>query len=151
MKTNNEEKAREIADNVAEETDYKRTAAYEAAMQMAEWKDAQRRTPPDDTTEGFVHLVIGEVVCHETEVERQLEQGKAFAECNKTVFDVAMAVAKFYDEQLQLRMDAYKRERKALVENKELRERNDALKRQLAESNKQIMIYSHKLRKYEND
>lgn len=41
MKTNNETKAREIADNVAQETDYKSTAAYEAAMQMAEAKDRQ--------------------------------------------------------------------------------------------------------------
>jgi hypothetical protein len=54
----------------------------------------------DDTTEGFIHIIIGEVACHETELARQIEQGKAFAEHNKTVYDVAMAVAKFYDEQL---------------------------------------------------
>lgn len=73
-------------------------------------------------TEQFIHLVIGEVLCHETDVARQLEQGKSFAEHNKTVFDVAMAVAKFYQEQLDLRMDAYARERKALAEIEKLKE-----------------------------
>ena len=72
--------------------------------------------------ECFIHLVIGEVVCHETDVARQLEQGKSFAEHNKTVFDVAMAVAKFYKEQLDLRMDAYERERKALAEIEKLKQ-----------------------------
>ena len=37
----NEQKAREFADNAAQETDYKRSAAYEAAMQMAQYKDRQ--------------------------------------------------------------------------------------------------------------
>ena len=97
----------------------------------------------------FIYLMIGEVCCHETETERQYQQGKAFAEHNKSVFDVAMAVVKFYDEQLQLRMDAYARERKALAENKELRESNAALKRQLDESNKQIGIYAKKVRNLE--
>jgi len=54
----------------------------------------------------LIYLTIGEVVCHETDVARQLEQGKAFAECNKTVFEVAMTVAKFFDEQLAIKMDA---------------------------------------------
>ncbi|MBR4624083.1 MAG: hypothetical protein IKO56_00935 [Alphaproteobacteria bacterium] len=72
--------------------------------------------------ECFIYLVIGEVCCHESDVARQLEQGKSFAEHNKTVYDVAMAVAKFYDEQLQLRMDAYERERKALDEIAKLKE-----------------------------
>lgn len=107
--------------------------AFDAIIEMAEFKDTQRRTPSDDTTEGFVHIVIGEVACHETDLQRQIEQGKAFAESNKTVFDVAMAVAKFYDEQLQLRMDAYERERKVLAENKELRERIKHLEADLDE------------------
>ena len=71
--------------------------------------------------ECFIYLVIGEVCCHESDVARQLEQGKSFAEHNKTVYDVAMAVAKFYDEQLQMRMDAYERERKALAEIEKLK------------------------------
>lgn len=70
----------------------------------------------------FIYLMIGEVCCHETETERQYKQGKAFAEHNKSVFDVAMAVAKFYDEQLQLRMDAYARERKAIAEVEKLKQ-----------------------------
>lgn len=37
----NEQKAREFADNAAQETDYKRSAAYEAAMEMAEHKDIE--------------------------------------------------------------------------------------------------------------
>lgn len=99
----------------------------------------------------FIYLVIGEVVCHETDVARQLKQGKSFAEHNKTVFEVAMAVAKFYKEQLDLRMDAYARERKALAENKELRERNEALKCQLNESNKQIEIHAKRERELESE
>jgi hypothetical protein len=39
--TENEQKAREFADNAAQETDYKRSAAYEAATKMAEFKDRQ--------------------------------------------------------------------------------------------------------------
>lgn len=35
----NEEKAKELADYYAGETDYKETAAYDAALAMAEWKD----------------------------------------------------------------------------------------------------------------
>ena len=102
--------------------------------------------------ECFIYLTIGDVVCHENETKRQLEQGKTFAENNKSVFDVAMAVAKFYQEQLDLRMDAYARERKALVDKAtveselqrviaerdkylnfaiELGDKNEALKRQL--------------------
>lgn len=37
----NEQKAREFADNAAQETDYKRSAAYEAAMEMAKYKDIE--------------------------------------------------------------------------------------------------------------
>ena len=37
----NEEKARRIANDVAGETDYKESAAYSAAMEMAAWKDEQ--------------------------------------------------------------------------------------------------------------
>lgn len=37
----NEEKAKELADYYAGETDYLKTAAYSAAMGMAEWKDKQ--------------------------------------------------------------------------------------------------------------
>lgn len=37
----NEQKATEIANEVAQETDYKDTAAYEAAIKMAIWKDEQ--------------------------------------------------------------------------------------------------------------
>lgn len=36
-----EQKATEIANEVAQETDYKDTAAYEAAIKMAKWKDEQ--------------------------------------------------------------------------------------------------------------
>ena len=113
--------------------------------------------------ECFIHLVIGEVVCHETDVARQLKQGKSFAEHNKTVFDVAMAVAKFYKKQLDLRMDALVK--KATVESElqrvieerdkyrnfaiELGDNNSALKRQLDESNKQIEIYAKKVRNLE--
>lgn len=39
--TENEQKTREFADNAAQETDYKRSAAYEAATKMAEFKDRQ--------------------------------------------------------------------------------------------------------------
>lgn len=85
--------------------------------------------------ECFIHIVIGEVACHETDVTRQLKQGKSFAEHNKTVFDVAMAVAKFYDEQLQLRMDAYERERQALDEIAKLKE---YIKKVCAESSADI-------------
>ena len=37
----NEEKAKEFADYYADETDYKKEAAYSAAVAMAEWKDQQ--------------------------------------------------------------------------------------------------------------
>lgn len=36
----NIEKAKEFANNAAQENDYKQSAAYEAAMQMAQYKDA---------------------------------------------------------------------------------------------------------------
>lgn len=87
-------------------------------------KDTQRRTSSDDTTEGFVHIVIGEVACHETELERQIEQGKAFAESNKTVFEVAMAVAASYLEDVE---DKRARLKRLDEENDELRERIDVL------------------------
>ena len=37
----NEEKAKELANYYASETDYKETVAYDAAHAMAEWKDEQ--------------------------------------------------------------------------------------------------------------
>lgn len=37
----NEEKAKELADYYAGETDYKECAAYDAALAMAQWKDEQ--------------------------------------------------------------------------------------------------------------
>lgn len=37
----NEEKAKELAGYCAGETDYKETAAYDAALAMATWKDEQ--------------------------------------------------------------------------------------------------------------
>lgn len=37
----NEEKAKELADYYAGETDYKECAAYDAALAMAKWKDEQ--------------------------------------------------------------------------------------------------------------
>ena len=37
----NEEKAKELADYYAGETDYKECAAYDAALAMAQWKDDQ--------------------------------------------------------------------------------------------------------------
>lgn len=111
----NKQKAKEIiamsdTKQVYDIVDFKslEEALYDDLMEMAKWKDAQRRTPSDDTTEGFIHLIIGEVACHETEVERQIKQGKAFVEHNKTVFEVAMAVANFFDTQLQMKMDAIK-------------------------------------------
>jgi len=184
----NEEKAREIAKENAYEwrdQDYGDVSSeedcYESAMAMANWKDEQRRTPSDDTTEGFVHIIIGEVACHETELERQIEQGKAFAEHNNTVFEVAMAVAASYSENAEsqrqrieslniendelrnhifvldgriekLELDNHSLDQVAKVfqsdlakkdaEIKKLRESNEALKRQLDESNKQIEIYA---------
>lgn len=93
------------------------------------------KSETEANTECFIHLVIGEVVCHETDVARQLKQGKSFAEHNKTVFDVAMAVAKFYQEQLDLRMDAYARERKALAEIEKLKQ---YIKKVCAESSSDI-------------
>lgn len=97
--------------------------------------EQQIKSEKEANTECFIYLVIGEVVCHETETERQLEQGEAFAKHNKTVFDVAMAVAKFYKEQLDLRMDAYERERKALDEIAKLKE---YIKKVCAESSADI-------------
>jgi hypothetical protein len=88
--------------------------------------------------ECFIYLVIGEVCCNETDVARQLEQGESFAEHNKTVFDVAMAVAKFYEEQLDLRMDAYERERKALEDVKKLDLEKQRLKKELFNVKKQL-------------
>lgn len=38
---NNEQKAKELANYCAGETDYKESAAYSAAMEMAQWKDEQ--------------------------------------------------------------------------------------------------------------
>ena len=110
----NEQKAKEIATNEAlyGDSDNKMSA------EMAKWKDSQRRTPSDDTTEGFVHLTIGEVACHETDLQRQIEQGKAFAEHNKTVFDVAMAVATSYLEDIEGKRASLKR----------LNEENDELR-----------------------
>ena len=40
----NEEKAKEIANEVAQETDYKNTAAYEASMKMADFVIAKAET-----------------------------------------------------------------------------------------------------------
>lgn len=117
----------------------------------AEASDLKGEDVKEEDFEAFIHLTIGEVVCHETDVARQLEQGKSFAEHNKAVYDVALAVAKSYDEQLQLRMDAYAREDKALSDNKKLRERNDALKRQLDESNRQIELYAKKVKWLETE
>lgn len=37
----NEEKARRLANYFACETDYKESAAYSAAMEMAQWKDEE--------------------------------------------------------------------------------------------------------------
>lgn len=37
----NEEKAKELADYYAGETDYKECGAYDAALAMAQWKDEQ--------------------------------------------------------------------------------------------------------------
>lgn len=185
----NEQKAKEIATNEAlygdSDNNSKIDECYIAALEMAKWKDTQRRTPYDDTTEGFVHIIIGEVACHETELERQIEQGKAFAEHNKTVFEVAMAVAASYSENAEsqrqrieslnaendelrnhifvldgklekLELDNHSLDQVAKVfqsdlakkdaEIKELRERNEALKHQLDESNKQIEIYAQKVR-----
>ena len=66
--------------------------------------------------EAYVFQIIGEVICGENEVGRQLEQGKSIAESNKWLYDVAVAIAQSYDEQLCMRMDAYDRERAALAE-----------------------------------
>lgn len=117
----------------------------------AEAADLKAEAVKEEDFEAFIHLTIGEVVCHETDVARQLEQGKSFAEHNKAVYDVALAVAKSYDEQLQLRMDAYAREYKALSDNEKLRERNDALKRQLDESKLQIELYAKKVKWLETE
>ena len=38
-----EEKARELAEYFAGETDYKESAAYSSSMAMAEWKDEQHK------------------------------------------------------------------------------------------------------------
>jgi chromosome segregation ATPase len=118
----NEQKAKEIATNEAlygdSDNNSKIDECYIAALEMAKWKDSQRRTPSDDTTEGFVHLTIGEVACHETDLQRQIEQGKAFAEHNKTVFDVAMAVATSYLEDIEGKRASLKR----------LNEENDELR-----------------------
>ena len=43
----NEQKATEFANYFAGETDYKESAAYSAAMAMAEWKDNQFKTELD--------------------------------------------------------------------------------------------------------
>lgn len=83
--------------------------------------EQQIKSETEVNMECFIYLVIGEVLCHETDVAKQFHKGKAFAEHNKTVFDVATAIAKFYDEQWQLRMDAYERERNALVEIEKLK------------------------------
>ena len=106
-----------------------------AAMEMAKYKDAQHRTPSDDTTEDIVHQVIGEVACHETDLQRQIEQGSAFAEHNKTVFEVAMAVAASYLEDVEGKRARLKRLNE---ENDELRKVNDKLRFSLSEREKEI-------------
>ena len=85
--------------------------------------------------ECFIHLVIGEVVCHETDVARQLEQGKSFAEHNKTVFEVAMAVAASYLEDVEGKRARLKRLNE---ENDELRKVNDKLRFSLSERETEI-------------
>lgn len=61
----NEQKAKEIATNEAlygdSDNNSKIDECYIAALEMAKWKDTQRRTPYDDMTEGFVHIVIGDI------------------------------------------------------------------------------------------
>lgn len=97
--------------------------------------EQQIKSETEANMECFIYLVIGEVVCHETDTARQLDEGKTFAEHNKSVFDVAIAVAKFYQEQLDLRMDAYERERKALNKIAKLKE---YIKKVCAESSADI-------------
>ena len=126
----NEDKAIEILKGKKFSTigNFSYNDAFDAIIEMAKWKDAQRRTPSDDTTEGFVHIVIGEVACHETELERRIEQGKAFAESNKTVFDVAMAVAASYQ--------VYAESQRYVI--KELGNVNDKLRFSLSERETEI-------------
>lgn len=97
--------------------------------------EQQIKSETEANMECFIYLVIGEVVCHETDTAMQLEQGEAFAKHNKTVFDVAMAVAKFYKERLDMRMDAYERERKALVDKATV---ESELQRVIAERDKYL-------------
>jgi chromosome segregation ATPase len=96
-------------------------------------EDWRRRAEKAEDRALLVYLVIGEVCCHEKDVERQLTQGKFIAEHNKAIFDVAMEVAKFYEEQLDLRMDANARELKALAEIERL---NTQIKKVSEESSK---------------
>ncbi len=97
------------------------TVVLHTLLEMNKWQYYQRRTPSDDTTEGFVHQVIGEVACHETDLQRQIEQGKTFAESNKTTYDVAMAVAASYSENAESQRKTIKR----------LSEENDVLRGQI--------------------
>ena len=139
--TDNEKKAREIAVSIMSEGHIdknemcQRRDLERAAMEMAKYKDAQHRTPSDDTTEDIVHQVIGEVACHETDLQRQIEQGSAFAEHNKTVFEVAMAVAASYLEDVEGKRARLKRLNE---ENDELRKVNDKLRFSLSEREKEI-------------
>jgi uncharacterized protein YPO0396 len=107
-------------------------------------EDWRRRAEKAEDRAFLIYLVIGEVCCHEKDVERQLAQGKSIAEHNKAIFDVAMEVAKFYDEQLDLRMDASARELKALAEIERL---NTYIKKVSEESSK-LDAENKELREY---
>lgn len=137
-KMTNEQKAKEIAGYKPDEKpdeipmyqaqDGDKYICYVSAMAMAQWKDAQHRTPSDDTTEDFVHHVIGEICCNETDLQRKIERGKAFADHNKTVFDVAMAVAASYQAYAESQRDVIK----------ELGKENDKLRFSFSERETEI-------------
>lgn len=132
--TDNEKKANEIAVSIMSKGHIDKNGMCQrrdlerAAMEMAKYKDAQHRTPFDDTTEDFVYNVIGEICCNETDLQRKIEQGKAFAEHNKTVFEVAMAVAASYQ--------VYAESQRCVI--KELGKVNDKLRFSLSERETEI-------------
>lgn len=65
---NNEEKAKELANYCAGETDYKESAAYSAAMEMAQWKDEQFDNKLQEIVDYVYPLICGGERLHINEI-----------------------------------------------------------------------------------
>ena len=99
---NNEEKAQELYRKYRE-TDFTReSAAFNAAMEMAEWKDQQLKENERTTSklnEEEVQTVVLEAI-DKIKHTNGIKGAARFASMNYSVYEVAMEVAKVMNEKL---------------------------------------------------